>query len=73
MRVSLSSLLTRHLHFWQKDRDLLRATTQCGRGNTGMEQKLTPEKKILPLLLQGRDSNPRPITGGHESGALTGH
>ena len=37
--------ITCHLHFWQNDRDLLRAVTQ--------NRKLTMEKKNLPPLLQG--------------------
>ena len=49
--------LTCHLHFWQNDRDLLRATavTQGWNGyqNKSWHIKLTLEKKILPLLLQG--------------------
>ena len=46
-----------HLHFWQNDRDLLRATavTQGWNGyrNKGQHRKLTLEKKILPPLQQG--------------------
>ena len=60
-----------HLHFWQNDRDLLRATavTQGCKGyrNKGQHIKLTMEKKIIPLLLLG--SNPGPFD--HESGALS--
>ena len=49
--------VTCHLHFWQHDRDLLRATavTQGWKGywNKSLHRKLTLEKKILPQLLQG--------------------
>ena len=49
--------VTCHLHFWQNDRDLLRATAVT-RGwnwylNKSQHRKLTLEKKILPPLLQG--------------------
>ena len=49
--------VTCHLHFWQNDRDLLRATavTQGWNGyrNKSQHRKSTLEKKILPPLLQG--------------------
>ena len=48
--------VTCHLHFWQNDRGLLRATTVTGverTPNTSKHTKLTPEKKILPPLLPG--------------------
>ena len=62
--------VTHHLHFWQNDRDLWRG--YCGRGNMEMErkdsaQKVDPGEENSPA----GDSNPRPITGGYESGALT--
>ena len=45
-----------NLHFWQNDRDLLHATTvtQGGGADASMSwhRKLTPEKKILPMVLQ---------------------
>ena len=49
--------VARHLHFWQNDRDLLRAAAVT-RGRNGYRNKsrrrmLTMEKKILPPLLQG--------------------
>ena len=49
--------VTCHLHFWQSDRDLLRATAVT-RGwnryrNKSQHRKSTLEKKILPPLLQG--------------------
>ena len=49
--------VTCHLHFWQNDRDILRATAVTwgwnGYQNKSRHRKLTLEKKILPLLLQG--------------------
>ena len=49
--------VTRHLHFWQNDRGLLRATAVTrgwnGYRNKSQHRKLTLEKKILPPLLQG--------------------
>ena len=63
--------VTCHLHFWQNDRDILRATavTQGWNGyrNKSKEQKLTLEKKFLQRSC--RDSNPGPF--GHETDALT--
>ena len=48
--------VTCHLHFWQNDRDLLRATAVTkgwnGYWNKSQHRKLTLEEKILPLLLQ---------------------
>ena len=50
-------VVTCHLHFWQNDRDLLRATavTQGWNGyrNGSQHRKSTLEKKILPPLLPG--------------------
>ena len=56
-KVHACLAVTCHLHFWQNDRDLLRATavtrvgtdTEIGVGT----RKSTLEKKILPPLLQG--------------------
>ena len=49
--------VTCHLHFWQNDRGLLRATAVtvgCGTvTEMSQHRKLTLEKKILPPLLQG--------------------
>ena len=60
-----------HLHFWQNDQDLLRATVVTwvwnGYWNKSQHRKLTLEKKISHRSC--RDSNPRPFS--HESGALT--
>ena len=46
-----------HLHLWQNDRELLRATAVTrgwnGYGNKSQHRKLTLEKKILPSLLPG--------------------
>ena len=53
--------VTCHLHFWQNDRDLLRATAvtrgwiRNGYRNKSHHRKSTLEKKILPPLLQGFD------------------
>ena len=68
--------VTCHLHFWQSDRDLLRATGVArgwnGYRNKSQHRKSTLEKKILPPLQQGfepatfqsrvRRSNPPPPT-----------
>ena len=63
--------VTCHLHFWQNDRDLLRATAVTrgwnGYRNKSQHRKSTLEKKISRRSC--RDSNPRPFN--HESGALT--
>ena len=69
-KVYVCLAVTFHLHFWQDDRDLLRATVVT-RGwneyrNRSQHRKLTLEKKILPPLPH---SNPRPFN--HESGSLT--
>ena len=49
--------VTCHLHFWQNDRDLLRATVVTrgwnGYWNKSQHRKSTLEKKILPPLQQG--------------------
>ena len=49
--------VTCHLHFWQNDRVLLRATAVTrgwnGYRNKNQHGKLTMEKKILPPLLLG--------------------
>ena len=49
--------VTCHLHFWQNDRGLLRATAVTrgwnGYRNRSQHRKLTLEKKILPPLQQG--------------------
>ena len=65
-RVHTCLAVTCHPHFWQNDRELLRATAVT-RGWKGYRnesaQNLTLEKKILG------DSNPRPLD--HDSGALS--
>ena len=48
-RVHACLVVTCHLHFWQNERDLLRATAVYR--NKNQHRKLTPEKKILPPLL----------------------
>ena len=55
--------VTCHLHFWQNDRGLLRATAVT-RGWNGYRNK---KRKFSRRSC--RDSNPRPFN--HESGALT--
>ena len=56
-KVSVCLAVTCHLHFWQYDRGLLRATVVTrgwnGYRNKSQHRKLTLEKKILPPLLQG--------------------
>ena len=70
-KVHVCLAVTCHLHFWQNDQDLLRATVvtwgwnRCR--NKSHHRKLTTENKILPPLLQGLE----PTTFNHESGALT--
>ena len=63
--------VTCHLHFWQNERDPLRATAVTrgwnGYRNKSQHRKLTLEKKISRRSCW--DSNPRPFN--HESGALT--
>ena len=64
--------VTCHLHFWQNDRDFLRATVVTrgwnGYRNKSQHRKSTLEKKILPPFQQGFEPA-RPFN--HESGALT--
>ena len=52
-KVHASLVVTCHLHFWQNDRDLLRATTvtRGGYRNKSQHRKSTLEKKILLTLL----------------------
>ena len=46
--------VTCHLHFWQNDRDFLRATAVThGYRNKSQHRKSTLEKKILPPFQQG--------------------
>ena len=49
--------VTCHLHFWQNDRDFLRATVVTrgwnGYRNKSQHRKLTLEKKILPVSTEG--------------------
>ena len=63
--------VTCHMHFWQNDRDLSRATAVTrgwnGYQNKSQHRKSTLEKKISRRSC--RDLNPRPFN--HESGALT--
>ena len=52
--------VTCHLHFWQNDWGLLRATAVTrgwsGYRNKSQHRKLTLEKKILPLLTRSMES-----------------
>ena len=62
LKVHACLALTRHLHFWQNNRDFLRATAVT-RGWDGyryksQHRKLTLEKKIFPPLLQGFEPSP---------------
>ena len=63
--------VTCHLHFWQNDQGLLRATAVTrgwnGYRNKSQHRKLTRRRKFSRRSC--RDSNPRPFD--HESGALT--
>ena len=56
-RVYVCLAVTCHLHFWQNDQDLLRATVVTrgwnGYGNKSQHRKLTMKKEILPSLLPG--------------------
>ena len=56
-KVQAYLAVTCHLHFWQNDRGLLRATAETrgwnGYRDKSQHRKLTLEKKILPPLLQG--------------------
>ena len=58
-KVYVCLSVTCHLHFWQNDRDLLRATAVRqgwnGYQNTSQHRKLTPEKKIIPPFLPVRE------------------
>ena len=63
--------VTCHLHFWQNDRDFLRATVVT-RGGTDTEIRVSTESRPWRRKFSrrsSRDSNPRPFN--HESGALT--
>ena len=63
--------VTCHLHFWQNDRDLLRATAVT-RGGTDTEIRVSTESRPWRRKFSRRscrDLNPGPFS--HESGALT--
>ena len=57
VKVYACLAVTCHLHFWQNDRDLLRATAVTrgwnGYRNKSQHRKSILEKEILPPLLQG--------------------
>ena len=68
--------VTCHLHFWQNDRDFLRATAVTrgwnGYRNKSQHRKSTLEKKILPPFQQGFEPatfQSRVRCSNHESGA----
>ena len=64
--------VTCHFHFWQNDRDLLRATVVTRGGGTDVEIRVSTESRPWRRQFSGRscrDSNPRPFN--RESGALT--
>ena len=56
-KVHACLAVTRYLHYWQNDRDLLRGTVVTrgwnGYWNKSQHRKSAPEKIILPLLQQG--------------------
>ena len=63
--------VTCHLHFWQNDRGLLRATAVT-RGGTDTEIRVSTESRPWRIKFSRRsykDSNTRPFD--HESGTLT--
>ena len=63
--------VTCHLHFWQNDRDLLRAAAVT-RGWNGYRNKVSTESRPWRRKFSRRscrDSNPRPFS--HDSGAPT--
>ena len=63
--------VTCHLHLWQNDRDLLRATAVT-RGGTDTEIRVSAESRPWRRQFSrrsSRDSKPRPFD--HKSGALT--
>ena len=64
--------VTCYLHFWQNDRDLLRATAVTHGGGTDTEIRVSTESRPWRRKFSRRscrDLNPRPFS--HESGALT--
>ena len=63
--------VTCHLHFWQNDRDFLRATvvTREWNGYRNKSQHRSRPWRRKFSRRSSRDSNPRPFN--HESGALT--
>ena len=69
--VALCLAVTCYPHFWQNDWDLSHATAVIQGWNRywnkSLQIKFTPEKKIVPLFLQGL----KPWPSEHESNALT--
>ena len=71
-KVHACLAVTCHLHFWQNDRNLLRATAVTRGGGTDTEIRVSTESWPWRRKFSRRscrDSNPRPFD--HESGALT--
>ena len=70
-KVHACLAVTCHLHYWQNDQGLLRATAVTrgwnGYRNKSQHRKLTRRRKFSRRSC--RDSNPRPFN--HEFGALT--
>ena len=70
-RMHACLVVTCHLHFWQNDRDLLRATAVT-RGGTDTEIRVSTESRPWSRKFSRRSrrgSNLRP--SNHESGAVT--
>ena len=70
-KVDACLAVTCHLHFWQNDRDLLRANAVTG-GGTDTEIRVSTESRPWRRKFcrrSSRDSNPRPFN--LESGGLT--
>ena len=70
-RVHVCLAVTRHLHFWQNDRDLLHSTAVT-QGWTDTEIRVStesrPRRRKFSRHNSCRESNPRPFD--YESGAL---
>ena len=66
LRVHVCLVVTCHLHFWQNDRDLLRAAVRTrgwnGYRNKSQHRNLTPDKKILPSLHVGTRTHDVSVT-----------
>ena len=72
-KVYASLGVTCHLHFWQNDQGLLRATavTEVERtSNKSQRTKLILEKKISPLLLKGLELETIRSRARHSTNAI---